>query len=122
MLELRATIADLQLRERPERAGRAATEGQHGSIRAHIYGVKRTGVRGTIIGVGVCVRVQSARRRPDGTRAREGQRSRKSASVKADSSRRGVDGVDDCSSWDSVTLCVVVVVRAIEKLCYVMYN
>ena len=90
MLELRATIADLQLRERPERAGRAATEGQHGSIRAHIYGVKRTGVRGTIVGVGVCVRVQSAR----GTGAREGA-SRKPATVQADSSRRGIDGVDD---------------------------
>jgi len=57
MLKLRATIADLQLRERPERAGRAATEGQHGNIRARIYGVKRTGVRGTVVGVGVSVRV-----------------------------------------------------------------
>ena len=92
MLKLRATIADLQLRERPERAGRAATEGQHGSIRAHIYGIKRTGVRGTIVGVGVGVRVQSARGRPDGTR--EGA-SRKSTTVEADSSGRRVVGVDD---------------------------
>jgi hypothetical protein len=36
VLELRATVADLQLRERPERAGRAAAEGQRGSIRASL--------------------------------------------------------------------------------------
>ena len=94
MLKLRATIADLQLRKRPNRAGRAATEGQHGSIRARIYGIKRTGVRGTIVGVGVGVWVQSARRRADGTGARSGA-SGKSATVKADSSRRRVDGVND---------------------------
>ena len=60
MLQLRATVADLQLRQRPARAGRAATEDEHGSVRARIYGVKRASVSGTIVGFSFGIRVQHA--------------------------------------------------------------
>jgi hypothetical protein len=58
MFKLRATVADLQLRQRPERAGRAATESQHGSVRARIHGIERTSVSRTVVGVGIGVRVR----------------------------------------------------------------
>lgn len=104
MLELRATIADLQLRERSERTGWAATEEQHGSVRPGIGHVGRAGVSGTIVGVGLGVWVQHARRGPGGAGTGEGEgegagASRKPTAVEADSSRRRVDGFGHRSSW-----------------------
>ena len=58
MLKLRAKIADLQLRERPERAGRAAAKGEHGNVRTDVvYDIKRAGLRRTLF-VGVRIGVQ----------------------------------------------------------------
>lgn len=56
VLELRAKIADLQLCERPERAGRAAAKGEYGSVRTDFGGIERTGLCRTIIdfdGIGI---------------------------------------------------------------------
>lgn len=63
VLKLRATVADLQLRQRPERPGRAATKEQRGSVRASLRGVERAGICGTVVSACECVgiRVQHAR-------------------------------------------------------------
>lgn len=112
VLQLRAKVADLQLRQRPERAGRPAEEGERGSIRASLRRIERAGISRTVVGVCKCVgiRLQYARGRSGRARAGEGA-SRKSTSVKANSGRRRVDGLGGGSSWDSLSVqCGVAVV------------
>jgi hypothetical protein len=95
VLKLRETVEDLQLQLQPENDGTSSMEDCHGDVRARTHSVKRTNVSGIIvcIGIGIIVWVRRIRRRTNGAGGGQ-EASRKSASVKANSRRRRVDGLN----------------------------